>query len=207
MAGCLPVTAFSQAGMFLDPGVGPHPVTGFQISVPTPPITANFSFFPSSGDWPFTVQFVDLTQGGPGGWSWAFGDGGSDTSQNPIHTFQSASNTWTVSLTATGPGGSGSTNRSVLVTNSIDSVLVSWVPVYDSNFPNISAIQGFVVYSSLTNNIPISSRSNSAPVTATNLALKGFTFGSTYYFSVTEIGTNGVESDPTTLVPYTIPTP
>lgn len=205
--GCLPVSAFPQALTMLDPGVGPQPVTGFQISVPTAPITANFSFFPTSGSWPLTVQFVDLTQGGPGGWTWTFGDGGSSTGQNPIHTFQSASNTWTVNLTATGPGGSSSTNRSILVTNSIDSVLVSWFPVYNSDFPDISALQGFVVYSSLTTTIPANSRSNFATVSATSLPLNGFQFGSTYYFSVTEIGTNGVESDPTTLVPYTIPTP
>lgn len=109
--------ARGQSGMLLDPTVGPQPATGFRVAVATAPITADFSFSPSSGAWPLTVQFVDLTQGGPSGWAWNFGDGGTSISQNPVHTFNSA-NTFTVSLTATGPGGSSATNHSITVTNS-----------------------------------------------------------------------------------------
>lgn len=109
--------AHAQAGTFLDPGVGPQPTTGFRVSVATPPITASFTFSPSSGAWPLTVQFVDTTQGGPASWLWNFGDGSTDTSQNPIHIFQSPSNTWTIQLTATGPGGSDSVSHSLTTTN------------------------------------------------------------------------------------------
>ena len=37
-------------------------------------------------------------------WSWDFGDTNTSTLQNPSHTYTSAGN-YTVSLTATGPGG------------------------------------------------------------------------------------------------------
>ena len=70
-----------------------------------PPI-ANFSGTPVSGDAPLTVNFSDLSTGGPAAsWSWSFGDTGSSTSQNPSHTYTSAGS-YTVSLTTTGPGGS-----------------------------------------------------------------------------------------------------
>lgn len=116
--------AHGQAAMFLDPAVGPQPATGFKISVPPATITASFTFSPSGGSWPLTVQFVDTTQGGPASWAWNFGDGATSTSQNPIHVYNSASN-FTASLTATGPGGSSSVSHSLTVTNAVAALL--WV--------------------------------------------------------------------------------
>lgn len=109
--------ARGQSGMLLDPTVGPQPATGFRVSVATAPITAAFSYSPASGSTPLTVQFVDLTQGGPSSWGWNFGDGSAtNTSQNPLYTFNGASN-YTVYLTATGPGGTSTTSHTVTVTN------------------------------------------------------------------------------------------
>ncbi|MEZ5013309.1 MAG: PKD domain-containing protein [Chitinophagales bacterium] len=64
------------------------------VIVALPPDAA----FTYSGD-PI-VNFTDLTLNDPTSWSWDFGDGGSSTLQNPVHTF-TADATYTVCLTAT----------------------------------------------------------------------------------------------------------
>lgn len=108
--------AHAQANTFLDATVGPQPTTGFRVSVATAPITASFTFSPSSGAWPLTVQFVDTTQGGPASWAWDFGDGFSDTSQNPVHTYYYPG-TFIVTMITTGAGGTTSTSGIVIATN------------------------------------------------------------------------------------------
>jgi len=69
-----------------------------------PPVAA-FVGNPTSGVAPLTVQFTDQSSGSPTGWSWAFGDGGTSTAQNPSHVYQNAG-TYTVTLTATNAYGS-----------------------------------------------------------------------------------------------------
>lgn len=72
---------------------------------PGPPV-ANFSGSPTTGVYPLTVNFSDLSTGNPTSWSWDFGDGsGTSTQQNPSYTYNSAG-TYTVSLTATNAYGS-----------------------------------------------------------------------------------------------------
>ncbi|MFH0945366.1 MAG: PKD domain-containing protein, partial [Planctomycetota bacterium] len=72
---------------------------------PVPPI-ANFSGTPRTGTAPLTVNFTDLSTGGSStSWYWTFGDTATSTLQNPSHTYTSYGD-YTVSLTATGPGGS-----------------------------------------------------------------------------------------------------
>ncbi len=51
------------------------------------------------------VNFTDLSTNLPTGWLWDFGDGNTDTAQNPTHTYTS-SGTYTVSLTASNTYGS-----------------------------------------------------------------------------------------------------
>ena len=51
------------------------------------------------------VTFSDLSTGMVASWSWDFGDTNTSTEQNPVNTY-TAAGTYTVSLTATGPGGS-----------------------------------------------------------------------------------------------------
>lgn len=51
-------------------------------------LTANFIGEPTSGYRPLTVQFTDLSVPDPIRWHWDFGDGETDTVQNPVHTYQ-----------------------------------------------------------------------------------------------------------------------
>lgn len=73
------------------------------------PVVA-FSADTTEGPAPLTVTFADMSTGGPVSWSWEFGDGTSDTSQNPSHTYNEPG-TYTVRMTATTRTGSGSANR------------------------------------------------------------------------------------------------
>jgi PKD repeat protein len=76
------------------------------VSTPPPPApVADFSGSPTSGDYPLTVSFSDLSTNSPTSWSWNFGDSGTSTAENPSHQYTSAGD-YTVSLTATNAGGS-----------------------------------------------------------------------------------------------------
>ena len=66
---------------------------------------AEFGAMPTSGPPGTVVNFTDLTSGNATSFNWNFGDGGGSTAQNPSHTYMTAGS-YTVSLTATGPGGS-----------------------------------------------------------------------------------------------------
>ncbi|MFC2018850.1 S8 family serine peptidase [Chloroflexota bacterium] len=72
---------------------------------PIVPPVAEFTADTTSGTAALTVSFTDQSTGTITGWSWDFGDGGNSTAQNPSHQYTTAG-TYTVSLTATGPGGS-----------------------------------------------------------------------------------------------------
>jgi len=78
---------------------------------PTPP-SADFSWSQQAGTQ--TVAFSDSSTGAPSGWSWAFGDGSSSTSQNPSHAYTTAGD-YQVSLTASNGGGSSTVTRTVHV--------------------------------------------------------------------------------------------
>ncbi len=65
---------------------------------------ANFAADTTSGVKPLTVQFSDSSTGAINTWAWDFGDGQTSSEQNSIHTYNVV-DTFTVSLTVTGPGG------------------------------------------------------------------------------------------------------
>ncbi len=96
-----------------------------------PPLTVSVQVNPSTGTAPVTVTFYSTVSGGTPGYTyaWTFGDGGSDTSANPSHTYttagtytatvvvtdgmsrtQSASATVSVQAASTGGGGGGGNN-------------------------------------------------------------------------------------------------
>jgi PKD repeat protein len=82
------------------------------ITVNSPPATpvSAFTANQTSGNAPFTVQFIDQSTGSPTSWIWAFGDGETSATQTPSHTYASAG-TYTVNLTVTGPGGTDSEEK------------------------------------------------------------------------------------------------
>ncbi|MEW6072794.1 MAG: PKD domain-containing protein [Planctomycetota bacterium] len=74
------------------------------VLVEIPPPAAEFTGTPTAGEAPLDVAFTDLSTGEASAWSWSFGDGGTSGARHPSHTFQ-VPGTFTVSLTASGPGG------------------------------------------------------------------------------------------------------
>lgn len=58
---------------------------------------------------PLTVNFFDTSTGGPTGWAWVFGDGGTSTEQNPSHVYSTGN--WTVNLTVNNVDGVNTTSK------------------------------------------------------------------------------------------------
>lgn len=75
-----------------------------QSNVPVVPV-ANFSANPLLAVVNLPVQFTDLSTGTITSWSWSFGDGTTSTLQHPLKTYLLI-DTYTVSLTVSGPAGS-----------------------------------------------------------------------------------------------------
>jgi PKD repeat protein len=133
-SGALPQTAI---------GIGPHAVsydtTGLKtvsltatgpdgvdtkvkvdyILVIFPSPIADYSWFVDSTN-PKAVHFTDLTLNVPDSWDWAWNDGSSNgTDKNPIHIFPNYDSTYSVTLTASNPGGSDSITKSVTTGHSL----------------------------------------------------------------------------------------
>ena len=91
------------------------------ITVNSPVVTpvASFTGTPTTGKAPLIVTFTDTSTNNPTSWSWNFGDGSADTSQNPSHTYSSAGN-YTVALTAINSAGSNLSTRSGYITVTSD---------------------------------------------------------------------------------------
>jgi len=85
---------------------------GAIVDPPAAPV-ADFSAAPLSGTEPLLVSFTDLSAGDVTAWSWDFGDGATSTLQNPTHSY--AAGIYSVSLMASGPGGSDSLTRVNLI--------------------------------------------------------------------------------------------
>jgi PKD repeat protein len=110
-----------------DSEAKPDYVTVTAAPVVQPPI-ADFTANPTSGTAPLTVQFTNRTTGQVTRYLWEFGDGASSTLTNPIYTYRTAG-TYTVKLTATGPGGSGTETKTGLI--KVSSAPVVQPPVAD----------------------------------------------------------------------------
>jgi PKD repeat protein len=83
--------------------------------MPSPAPVADFTAGPTSGVAPLTVTFTNLTSGAVTTYSWDFGDGTISAQVNPSHTYTSAG-VFTVSLTATGPGGNNTRTKNSFIT-------------------------------------------------------------------------------------------
>ena len=130
--------------------VGNSPVAFGQFVGPLPaelilPV-ANFSTNVTSGYFPLTVYFTDLSEDATE-WNWSFGDGNTSTEQNPEHTY-SAAGTFNVNLTVSNAV-SQSTKTGVINVKSayptasyayITNYLSNTVSVIDTATNNVTAI-------------------------------------------------------------------
>jgi PKD repeat protein len=79
---------------------------------------ASFVTNVTSGSVPLSVQFLDSSNNSPIAWVWSFGDGGSSTLSNPVHTYTTAGS-YTVTLTATNSAGSNTVSQTNYITASM----------------------------------------------------------------------------------------
>ena len=116
-----PVHTYVTAGTFsvtltATNANGSGTVTQTELIAVSPGVpVASFTALPSSGVAPLQVAFTDTSTNGPTSWSWTFGDGGTSTDQNPVHTYVTAG-TFSVTLTATNADGSGTVTQTDLIT-------------------------------------------------------------------------------------------
>ncbi len=83
------------------------------ITVGAAPVAA-FTATPTTGTAPVSVTFSDQSTGSPTAWAWDFGDGNTDTVQNPTHTY-STGGSFTASLIATNSCGSDTTSQVITI--------------------------------------------------------------------------------------------
>lgn len=99
------VSAGSDAAWLDDIFFPPH----------TPRPAVNFDASPVSGDAPLAVSFTDLSGNNPTSWEWNFGNGETDTVQNPLQNYKTPG-IYTVSLSATNIAGTGSLTKTDYIT-------------------------------------------------------------------------------------------
>ena len=118
----VPASAYASDGSIVVGIVRTNAATGAfvneialeELTAVLPPV-ADFTASPTEGYAPLTVQFIDRSSGAITGRSWAFGDGGSDTVPDPVHTYNNPG-VYTVTLTVSGPGGSHTLTRPNYIT-------------------------------------------------------------------------------------------
>jgi PKD repeat protein len=84
-------------------------------TVPVSAPVASFTASTTSGIAPLALNFLNSSTGSITSYNWAFGDGTTGTAPSPSHIY-SAAGVYTVSLTATGPGGSNTQTRTNYIT-------------------------------------------------------------------------------------------
>ncbi len=71
-----------------------------------------------------TIRFIDFSKGNPETWQWDFGDGSTDSVQNPIHQFSSAG-TRTVSLIVTKAGLADTISKNIFLPASFSNMKIN----------------------------------------------------------------------------------
>ena len=92
-----------------------------QVSKPllvSGPLAASFVYAPSAPTTSTTVQFTDLSSGGPASWTWSFGDGTTSQAQNPTKLFKNEG-TYDVTLTVERAGETAATTLRITVDNDV----------------------------------------------------------------------------------------
>lgn len=80
---------------------------------PTPEPTASFTFSPDAPEVGQEISFTSTSENA-NSFSWSFGDGGTATGENTVHTYESAGE-FTVTLVASGEGGNVTVEETVTV--------------------------------------------------------------------------------------------
>ena len=90
---------------------------------------ADFTAEPLSGSVPLTVTFTNQSSGEITAYEWAFGDGMTGTITHPVHVY-ATTGVYTVSLTASGPGGTDTLTRTSYITATAPQVVETRVITY-----------------------------------------------------------------------------
>ena len=108
-------TTFATPGAHTVVGTAVGPVAETEVTrtitvrPPPDPVITGITPAPTTGTVGLPTTFSAGLTGGPvSSWSWNFGDGNTSTQQSPVHTY-GAPNTYTVTLTVTGPFGGSAT--------------------------------------------------------------------------------------------------
>jgi PKD repeat protein len=105
------ITAFDGYAQRHKAALKPNPIVlTHDKSLTSRSLEANFLVNDRFGIAPMIIQFKDMSAGQPEKWTWAFGDGASDTVKNPLHTYNE-SGTYTVKLTVVKDGVSATLTR------------------------------------------------------------------------------------------------
>ncbi len=105
-----PTHTYTEAGTYTvtltasGPGGDDTEVCSACITVEHPAPVAGFTSSTTSGIYDLPVTFTSTSTGEISSLAWDFGDGGTSSELNPTHTYTEAG-TYTVTLTASGPGG------------------------------------------------------------------------------------------------------
>ncbi len=131
-------------------GSGSLRKVGYITVTVTKPV-ANFTATPTTGTMPLVVQFNDTSSNTPTSWQWNFGDGTANaTIKNPQHTYN-ASGTYSVTLTASNAGGSGSVQKVGFITVTVPK------PVANFSATPVSGLAPLVVqFNDSSSNVPTS---------------------------------------------------
>ncbi len=124
------LTATSAGGSDAHTVVGAVVVTGAPV--------ASYDVSDTVGAGPMDVTFTDTSTGNPTAWAWDFGDGGTSTVQNPMHTF-TTEGFFTVQLIATSACGADTATVVNAVHVEYLSPVAGQVPVVfglGRNYPN-----------------------------------------------------------------------
>ena len=104
-----PVHVYMTSGTYsvslsVDGPGGPDQETKTNYITIYDPVNADFSATPTTGIGPLEVAFTNLSSGSYDGFTWDFGDGNTSNETNPVHIYMNKG-VYTVTLTASGPGG------------------------------------------------------------------------------------------------------
>jgi PKD repeat protein len=103
-------TVFCLGGAAAAQNLGSQASIAIRAVIPPVYPHAGFTGAPLTGTAPLTVSFTDLSTGTITSWAWDFGDGGTSTQRNPVHTYQKQG-TYKVRLTVSGPAGSNTLTK------------------------------------------------------------------------------------------------